>query len=450
MKTALTATGAYRRRVVVRWCVLPIVLLACAGTASGLEPITLRSRSGQFIVYGLPVGQLPASSTPVLTNSFIRLDPAVMAVSCERIKDAVLAELAAPDAWRDTLTIYLRPVRHHEEPIEIVSTRFKDGWNYRLHAPDYVARTKLLKATVQVLLLEMAQRNSSTQPAELPPWLVPGLAACIESTTIAGLALEPHTSTVVQGRRREPLSSPREILREQRPLTIDQMSWPTADQLAAEDGGVYRACSHLLVRGLLRFSDGAQCLRETIGQLALHLNWQTAFLRGFQSHFRRMVDVEKWWALTTTHFTGVGTMSLWTPEQTLAQLDEALIAEVQVREGTNSLPRLDRLTLQQVLTNTRLPQREALLQARIQLLDVVRLRAAVGLAPMVEAYRAALQDYLRAPRMTYSREQPSTPRKLSLKEAVTRLDGLDNDREALRRQLGFTLTEALPGTTNSR
>jgi hypothetical protein len=54
MKTALTATGAYRRRVVVRWCVLPIVLLACAGTASGLEPITLRSRSGQFIVYGLP------------------------------------------------------------------------------------------------------------------------------------------------------------------------------------------------------------------------------------------------------------------------------------------------------------------------------------------------------------------------------------------------------------
>jgi hypothetical protein len=52
--------------------------------------------------------------------------------------------------------------------------------------------------------------------------------------------------------------------------------------------------------------------------------------------------------------------------------------------------------------------------------------------------------------MTYSREQPSTPRKLSLKEAVTRLDGLDNDREALRRQLGFTLTEALPGTTNSR
>ena len=118
---------------------------------------------------------------------------------------------------------------------------------------------------------------------------------------------------------------------------------------------------------------------------------------------------------------------------------------MQVRESTNSLPRTDRLSLQQVLSKTRSPQREALIQAKVQVLDVVRLRSATGLAPLVEAYENTLQDYLRAPRMTYSAIEPaSVPRRLSLPETVQRLNELDNDREALRRQLGFSLTEAAP------
>jgi hypothetical protein len=426
------------------WWIPGLGLLALAGWVSALEPITLRSRSGQFVVHGIPLGASPAAPSRTLTNSFVRLDPSVMAVSCERIRDAVLAELNISEPWNDTIEIWLRPVRGHDEPINLASTRFRDGWSYHLSLPDHLARAKFVRTLVQVVLLEVAQRQASN-PVELPPWLSEGLAAHLESTAMDGLALEPHTSTVIQGKRQEPIGKTRDILRENPPLTIDHLSWPSPLQVAGTDGGLYRACSHLLVRELLRLDNGPEGLRETVGNLSKYLNWQTAFLHGFNRYFRRMVDVEKWWALTTTHFTGVERMSLWTAEQTLAQLDEALIASVQVRPSTNDVPRIERLTLQQMLTQSRPPQREAIIQAKVQLLDVVRLRAAAGLAPMVEAYKTALGDFLKAPSMTYSfKGEPVMPRKLSLPEAITRLDELDRDRAFLRRQLDFNLTEARP------
>ena len=416
---------------------------ACLETHAAFEPITLRSRSGQFTLHGIPVNSLPFADR-ARTNTLFRLDPAVMAVSCERIKEALLAELDLADAWRDQITIALRPVRRHDENVDLLSTRFRDTWNYQVAMPDHIARPRLLKAIVQVLLLEMAQRDSLDATAEIPFWLVEGLATHLEAAALGQLTLEPHTSTFAEGRRRDPLGATRELLRATKPLTIDQLSWPRPDQLAGEDGGLYRACAHLFTHELLRLGNGPRNLRKTITALSRHLNWQTAFLHGYSEHFRKMVDVEKWWALRTTHFTGVDTMSIWTAEHTLAQLDAALIAEVQVRESTNNLPRTDRLSLQQLLAKTRGSQREALVQARIQVLDVVRLRAATGLAPMVEAYENTLQDYLRAPRMTYSAAEPgSAPRRLSLSEAVQKLNDLDNDREALRRQIGFSLTDSV-------
>jgi hypothetical protein len=427
----------------VAWATLGL-LHACLQTHAALEPITLRSRSGQFMVHGIPVNSLPQGGRAP-TNTILRLDPAVMAVSCERVKEALLAELDATDGWRDAIRITLRPVRRHDEPIDLLSTRFRDTWNYQVSMPDQMPRANLLEALVQILLLEMAQRDSLDQSAEIPAWLVKGLAAHLETTALGALTLEPHTSTVAAGRRRDPVGATRELLRATKPLTIEQLSWPRPEQLSGHDGGLYKACAHLMTQELLRLENGPRSLRRTISALPRYLNWQTAFLRGFTEHFQKMVDVEKWWALRTTHFTGVETMSLWTAEHTVAQLDAALIAEVQVRESTNNLPRTDRLTLQQVLTRARGPQREALIQAKIQLLDVVRLRAASGLAPMVEAYENTLRDYLRSPRMTYSAVEPgSVPRKLSLAEAVEKLDDLDNDREALRRQIGFSLTEAEP------
>ena len=420
-----------------------LIVATLALSASAIEPLTLRSRSGQFVVQGLPVGALPTVAAPAVTNTFVRLDPAVIAVSCERVKEALLKELALPDEWRGTVFISLRPVERHDETIDLVSLHYREGWNYRVTIPDQIARTRLVGALVQVLIMEMAQRGATTeQTAELPGWLPEGLAAHLASYALSGLALEPHTSTVVQGKRRDPLGSPRDVLRANRPLTIEQLSWPTPDQLSGADGGVYRACAHFFVRELLRLENGRESLAQMIALLSNHLNWQTAFLRAFKPHFHRMVDVEKWWALANAHLTGVDTMSLWTPEQTLAQLDQALITEMQSREHTNDLPHTEKLTLQQVLTDVRSPRREGLIEAKIKLLDAVKLRSAPGLVRMVEGYQTALTEYARAPRMSYSAKEPpkTTPKRLST-DTITLLGDLDAHRETLRRQLRMTLTE---------
>ena len=75
-------------------------LVLGAVAASAAMPQTLHSRSGQFIVRGLPLKpsitgpgfqSLPDASQENI--SYIRLDPAVLVVACERVKQEILAEL---------------------------------------------------------------------------------------------------------------------------------------------------------------------------------------------------------------------------------------------------------------------------------------------------------------------------------------------------------------------
>src|SRR6266571_4635678 len=99
------------------------------------EAVTLRSHSGQFLVRGLPLSApflTPATNAQV---SYVRLDPALLAVSCERIKSALLAELAVKDLWRAKIFISLHPVADDHEPIIVTSMRYADGWSYRLEIP---------------------------------------------------------------------------------------------------------------------------------------------------------------------------------------------------------------------------------------------------------------------------------------------------------------------------
>src|SRR2546421_9922120 len=70
--------------------------------AAPFQPLTLHSRSGQFIVGGVPMQPradpasvmlgsilVPARSYTISTSSvsFVRLDAALVAISCEEIKD---------------------------------------------------------------------------------------------------------------------------------------------------------------------------------------------------------------------------------------------------------------------------------------------------------------------------------------------------------------------------
>src|SRR2546428_5347318 len=85
---------------VIRHCVCGCSLLAATLTThAALVPQSLHSRSGQFIVSGLPMltRSWAVSTTAV---SFVRLDPALVAVSCEGIKAALLDTLGLQDRWQ--------------------------------------------------------------------------------------------------------------------------------------------------------------------------------------------------------------------------------------------------------------------------------------------------------------------------------------------------------------
>src|SRR4051812_21098071 len=99
--------------------------------AAPFQPLTLHSRSGQFIVGGVPMQAkadpasvvlggvlVPARSYTVSTSSvsFVRLAPALVAMSCEEKKGALLKKLGARDKWKARVTTAIHPVRDDNEP----------------------------------------------------------------------------------------------------------------------------------------------------------------------------------------------------------------------------------------------------------------------------------------------------------------------------------------------
>src|SRR5205823_11847081 len=141
-------------------------------------------------VRGLPLPAPPMASRATSSVSYVRLDPTLLAVSCERIKSAVLAELAMNDAWRGKIRISLHPVRDDSEPIVVTSVHYRDGWNYEMDIPEQVDGARLVKSVVEVVLLEIANRSARSLAAELPLWLTEGLAAHLQATALPGFTLE--------------------------------------------------------------------------------------------------------------------------------------------------------------------------------------------------------------------------------------------------------------------
>jgi hypothetical protein len=435
-----------RHSTVVLLCVA--LLLLGANVRAALQPRAIQTRSGQFTVRGLPA-DLPVAGTPALTNlSFIRLDPAVLAVSCERIKQAVLDVLGMPDQWQGRIFISLHPVRADREPILVRCAGFRDGWVYSIDLPEQVDRARLLKLVVEVLLLEIANRRARDTAAELPPWLAEGLAAHLQATALPILTLELETLTTREDRRPDPLRGPREVLRRQPALSFDELNWPAEDMASEERLAVYRSCAHLFVLGLLRLKNGRACLQDMLARLPEGLNWQTAFLRSFHQHFPRLVDADKWWTLNVVSFTGRDLFSTWSREESWRQLQAILHPLAQVRRQTNDLPRPTRVRLQTVVGEWDFARQSVVLAQVLNRLQALTPRADKELAEVVAAYARTLADYLAA------RDRPQGPERLRhplapnpalvASRTVRALDELDAQRERLR-PAGSGRAEAVEG-----
>lgn len=422
-------------RWIKHWSTLSALILAVLTVAPSLalEPVNVRSQSGQFLVRGLPLGA-PVSGYSTSVVQYLRLDPTLTAVSLERIKQSILGELGMKDQWRGLISITTHPAEDDAPSVHVDSVRFKDGWGYRVEMPERIDKDRFMRVAVKVILSEIANREALTREAELPPWFAEGFAANLQSTVLATLALEPETQTIRRDLRHDPLRHAREVLRRRVALKFDDLCLPTAAMLATENIELYRACSQVFVHELLRLRTGRECLREMLVRLPLNLNWQTTFLQSFNAHFQRLIDVDKWYALTVANVASRDLLSRWPLETSWKQLDDILATQVQVRLDAAELPINASVTLQRIVSEWDDARQHPVVAEKVNHLLALRPRVAVELGDLVDAYTQVLQKHLVALNPKAKPRDAGAVRKLSAKERniLRRLDELDAQRTTLR------------------
>jgi len=427
--------------------VLGLGICIASSQAASLHPLILQSRTGQFTVAGVPMAPRADTASAVIGGiilpvrgylnttssvSFVRLDPSLVAVSCEEIKTALLKELGAPDQWKGPVRVLLHPIQRDDEPTFVTTTRHAAGWGYEVEMPDQMDRSRFIKSIVLVLLSEMANRQNGGADAELPPWLANGLASHLEATTLMGLALELQTGFSQRKHARDPVAQARAFFNTNSPLSIDQMDWPTETQRESE---LYRHCSHLLVHELLRLKTGRACLLRTIQDAHQNLNWQTTFFTAFNPYFPRLLDFDKWWTLRTVQFKQAEPFAVFKSDEQWRQLDDILMIHAAEHASSNQLPVQAELTLQQVITDFTWQEQKAILGQKLQQLQAVEVRTQMPVAGIVEQYQAALSDYLRkhGPGSNYKRNLSSFSMRQLAAQTVKRLNNLDVSREQMKK-----------------
>jgi hypothetical protein len=427
------------------------------------------SVSGQFVVQRAPATGRTAAPEIAHPGGYLKLDPALTAIYCERIKRALTETLEDQSRWRGRIYLALYPARSADDGGTMVAEQFADGWNYRLELPDTVERVRFVRALVTALLLERANRNARDHSAELPAWLNEGLTQQlltqfdVELTppptrwSSDGQALGPTVfeigaphprrsarrsgpdtvaANVAVIERTGPLEAARRLMRERPPLTLQDLSWPDERLLTGADGEVYRHNALLFVTQLMRLKQGGACLRAMLDELARCYNWQTAFFRAFHPYFQRPVDLDKWWTLQVVHFTGRNFTQTWPAAESWSKLDAALRTPVEVRRARNELPGQADLPLATVIREWDFLRQNQTLRAKLCALDLLRMRVAPELAALVDDYRRLLSAYLdkrdRAGLIPPGSKMPAPGANFVVRETLRQLAQLEARREALR------------------
>lgn len=416
--------------------------------------VSAASVSGQFLVTSLP-GFSPLAFTPGVTTNenLVRLDPALLAVSADRIRQSLLQKLGVdPSApWSGKIYLVVSPAQSLDENVEIASSRFEDGWDYHVLLPDILPRDRLARALTGALLLEYANRNATDRSAEVPPWLVEGLSQELLASSLQDVILSapdqsvnglPFDNLTTTSHSLDTLAAARAVVQNDAVLTFNQLSWPTDSQLSGDDGGVYRASAQLFVDELLALPNGGAKLRNLLASLPSYYNWQTAFWSAFNGNFSTPLQVEKWWALQTVLFASRSPGQQWTPAASREKLDEILSVTVDLRSSSNSLPTSTEISLQNVIEDFGPAQQMAILQTKLRDLEMAQFRMTPSLAVLTAEYRNTLAGYLGESRTTRNAQlaNKNAAMKISAPETLQRLDTLDARRRAFAfaNQVGTT------------
>lgn len=396
------------------------------------EFVVRHSLSEQFVVYGPK-----ASPTRRFNSARVPLDSALMAVSCERIKQALLGELEGKERrqlnFQNQNEGKIYAVLHPKigEPVVITPVPTAGTPNYRIDLPNEIEAARLIDAVTETILLELVNRSSSDTFTQIPRWLTQGLSAQVQTVARETLVLEQHLPVTRVRVRLDPVAEIRQSLTNVSPLTFDELSWPEA--LSPEKAARYRQSAQLLVCELLRLKNGHACLRQMLDALPKNPRWQVAFMHGFEQHFRQLVDVEKWWELTLVNVAAGGPGKILSLEQSLERVNAALQVPVQVFHDFSTLPKRNNLTLQEVVSDWEPRQQKPPLEKVVGQLRILRSRVQPEMIPLLDEYRATLENYLQNDEKNLFRRVFSRGNLADLRQSTQdQLNKLDQRRTTLR------------------
>ena len=432
-----------------------------AQTLPGGDQLAL-SYSGQFVITG-SADKSPLASLPAVTTNaaFVRLEPAVLSVSAERIKQSLyrLLGYSSIHNWQGKVYLNLHPALWTDENVTVMARPIDHSWSYHVQLPDVVQTDRYLRGLTGALLLELANRQSAADGhcADVPVWLIDGLSRQLLQDELAKVVvsvpdspMDQHSQVrgAAQQRDLDSQAAARQVLRRHSALTYDQLCWPTDAQLAGRDGGVYHASAQVFVAELLKLKDGPARLRHLLEILPQNYNWQTAFQSAFREEFPAPLDLEKWWALTAIDFLARDPGPAWTPSYSAQILNELLQVPVAVRVSSNALPTHATIPLQAVVRDFKMAQQFEMLGARLRELRLAQFRMARQFIALNNEYCQVIAGYLGerlepAPRSSSVHHPVPTPVPMKPREFVRRLNALDARRQIVEAAVNHAAEPAL-------
>ena len=398
---------------------------------------TANSQSGQFIVYG-PISPKRRGGILDVNADTILIAPDHVAIAADRLRFAVLKYLGVQPYLGGKVKIRLNPTLSSMATVPGVTVRHLSGYTCELTLPCEIKASKLVRALVQVTLLDLANRKPQLRETEVPFWLTVGLTQMLltqpdlvlvikkPEAEGKGVATEEVIRTV---RRHDPLAGVRVRLNVRRAFDFSEIAMPSPAHLRGENWKDFQACSHLLVNQLLMLPMGAQRMQRMIRLLPETLNWQTVFLNLYGDLFADMLVVEKWWAVMIVQLTGQNQYQNWTLLEAVEKLEDLLKLPAEVKLNSADSPLEAEITLQQALRGWDFDVQWPTFQQKINQLIVARLKMPRQLLPFVNEYGRILESYL-AKRIQIANFKPrrgqARPKVAPVIEAAVRLlDGAD-------------------------
>ena len=398
---------------------------------------TARSLSGQFMAYG-PISPKRRGGILDANADTILIAPDHVVVTAERVRNALFRQLGLPAMPGSKLMMRLNPAMSHRATVPVVTDRHINGYTYELTLPSEIESDKLVRALVQVTLLDLANRKPQLRDTEIPLWMTVGFTQVLLAQPDLVLVLSrpeqdgnamAMEEVVKNVRRHDSLAGVRARLRGRRAFDFSEIAMPSPAHLRGENWRDFQACSHLLVDRLLAVRAGGVRLQNMIRQLPDNMNWQTSFLKVYGDFFADMLGVEKWWAVTIVQLTGQNQYQNWTLGEAVEKLENLLKLPAEVRLNDADSPLEAEVTLQQAIRGWDFAVQKQTLEMKINQLLIARMKMPRQLLPFVNEYGRILQNYVATRQRIESfkpRRGQAGPRLAPMvDEAVRQLDSVD-------------------------